>query len=878
MIKSNLQFESFMKKSLLSILILLAVFKSQAHHIIGGEMFYNYVGKGTVANTSVYLITLKIFRDQNAPPGTAPMPTEVYIGIYNDDNGQEYPGPYPYYIVPKSDELPVTVDPFPPCINNAPSLDYHVGIFLLTVQLPDNTSGYTAAFQTCCRVDNISNVLNVNGIETGSTFSCNIPPAVYKDNSPEFTTSIDVICGGKPFSLKFNATDVDGDSLVYAFAPAYDGGDTRDANNTNPPPPPYNSVIYINGYTEPFPLGSPATINQQTGYISGIAPPAGKYVLGVKVLSYRNGVLLNDHRKDFIINVSNCNFAGAQLNPKPVICDSFKVSFTNDNISPLNLSYLWNFGDNNSGLSDTSSLQSPSHVYSDTGVFVYKLIVNPGLQCSDSTTQVVKVYPGFDPGFKSDGECINSTIFFTDETTAKYGSVNGWSWNFGDPTSTSDTSDLKNPSYVYTAPGSYPVQLKVTSTKGCSNSFIDTLIIKTKPDFSVNNDTLICIIDTIQLTSKGVGTVLWSPDYNINNLNSFTPLVSPKIPTTYYATLTESRGCVATDSVFVNVVSKVSLNLPPDTTICLTDTISINTISDGLHYLWTPASTIINDTAKYAQVIPIANTSYHVVSSIGKCNTSGDIAVKVVPYPKAYAGQDTTLCFPASVQLHASGGSIYSWSPPNFLNATDIADPISTPQESIEYVVKVNDILGCPKPTYDSVIVNVEKIVANAGPRDTSIVVDQPLQLNGTGAEFYSWSPSTGLNNPDIADPVAILSEDQQYVLTVESASGCSATDTISITVYKVKPDLYVPNAFTPNGDGLNDIFKPIPIGMKSLIFFKVYNRLGQMVYSTNVFNEGWNGTFKGTPQDPGVFVWTAEGVDYLGKIIAKKGSVVLIR
>jgi len=867
-----------MKKTLLIILGSLLVINCQAHHIIGGEMFYNYLGVGSAPNTSKYLISLKIFRDQNAPPGTAPMPTEVYIGIFNNDNGQEFAGPYPYYIVPISSETSVIVNPLPPCINNAPNLDYHVGLFLLTVELPDNDSGYTASFQTCCRVDNINNVMNNNGVETGSTFSCSIPPAIYKDNSPEFSTSIDVICGGKPFKLQFNATDADGDSLVYSFASAYDGGIMRDANNANPEPPPYNSVIYVNGYTAASPLGFQATINSQTGYISGIAPPSGKYVLGVKVLSYRNGVFLNEHRKDFIINVSDCNFAGAQLNPKPVICDSFNVAFTNNNNSPLNVTFLWNFGDPSTGTSDTSSLPSPTHVYSDTGVYVYKLVVNPGQQCRDSTTQIVKVYPGFFPAFSTDGQCINSSILFADKTTSKYGLVSGWSWNFGDPASSSDTSDIKNPSYIYTTAGSYPVELTVSNSKGCQKSITDTIPIKTKPDFKLNNDTLICNIDTIQLTAIGTGSVSWTPDYDINNVNSFTPLISPDVPTTYYATLVESRGCIATDSVFVNVVSKVSLNLNPDTTICLTDTARFNTISDGLHYLWTPASTIINDTAKYVQVVPLTNTTYHVVASIGKCSTPGNVNVKVIPYPKANAGNDTTICFPESYPLHATGGSIYVWSPPNFLNDPDIADPISTPPVSIRYVVQVNDVLGCPKPVFDSVIINVEKIVANAGPRDTSIVVNQPLQLNGTGAQFYLWSPPTGLNDPNIANPIAILSESQQYVLLVQSAAGCSSTDTIDVTVYKIKPDLYVPDAFTPNGDGLNDIFRPIPVGIKSLKFFRVYNRLGQLVYSTSTINDGWDGTFKGVPQDPGVFVWMAQGVDYLGNIIFKKGSVTLIR
>ncbi len=856
----------------------MSVFHCEAHHIVGGEMYYNYVGKGSKPNTSKYIITLKLFRDQNAPPGTALMPTEVYIGIFNDDNGEQYNGPYPYYIVPKNSESAVPVNPFPPCMSNAPNLSYHVGIFQLTVELPDNTKGYTATFQTCCRVDNLQNVENFGGSETGSTFTCDIPPAVYQDNSPQFSTSIDVICANKAFQLQYSATDQDGDSLVYSFAPAFSGGSFKDDKNGNPGPPPYASVTYVNGFIAASPLGNQAVINSKTGIVSGIAPAIGKYVLGVKVLSYRKGILINTHEKDFIVNVTDCDFAGAQLNPKPVMCDSFTVSFQNDNTSSLNQNSYWDFGDPKSGANNFSTLKNPLHQFTDTGVFVYKLVINRGQQCSDSTTQVVKIYPGFYPLFSTDGQCINSNILFSDKTTTLNGSVNSWSWNFGDPSTNADTSQNKNPSYIYANAGKYPVQLTVTNTKGCIKTFTDTIAIKTQPNFSVNNDTLMCNIDTLQLTSIGQGSVSWTPDYNINNIHSFTPLVSPKKPTTYYATLNESRGCIATDSVFVNVVSNVTLNLRPDTTICLKDTATIDPLSDALHYLWTPSNTIIDDTAQYVRVAPLVNTAYHVTASIGKCTAIGNTLVRVVPYPIAAALADTTICVPNGVQLHASGGSIYNWTPDLFLNNSKIANPLSTPKESIRYVVQVNDVLGCPKPAFDSVFITVQNPVADAGPQDTAIVVNQPLQLNGTGAEFYSWSPPTGLNNPNIANPVALLSQSQKYTLKVSTAAGCFSFDTILVTVYKVKPDLYVPDAFTPNGDALNDVFRPIPIGIKTLNFFKVYNRLGELVFSTTEQKVGWDGTFKGQPQDPGVFVWMAEGVDYLGKVIFKKGSVTLLR
>ncbi|MEO7315197.1 MAG: gliding motility-associated C-terminal domain-containing protein, partial [Ginsengibacter sp.] len=112
----------------------------------------------------------------------------------------------------------------------------------------------------------------------------------------------------------------------------------------------------------------------------------------------------------------------------------------------------------------------------------------------------------------------------------------------------------------------------------------------------------------------------------------------------------------------------------------------------------------------------------------------------------------------------------------------------------------------------------------------------------------------------------------------ISSAAGCTAFDTIDVKVYKIKPGLYVPNAFTPDGDGLNDIFRPVLVGMRSLQYFRVYNRTGLLVYSTSIQNKGWDGIYQGKPQDSGVFVWTVEGEDYLGNKVFEKGSVMLVR
>ncbi len=568
---------------------------------------------------------------------------------------------------------------------------------------------------------------------------------------------------------------------------------------------------------------------------------------------------------------------GAELTLKPVTCDGFSVNFSNANPSPLNKTFFWDFGDPNSGNLNTSTSATPAHVYSDTGVYTYKLIVNLGEACSDSTTQIVKVYPGFFPGFTTTGQCKNTPIQFTDTTKSRYGTVNSWVWNFGEPQTTDDTSHLQNPSHIFSSSDNYNVQLITTNTKGCIDTATISVPIKDKPDFKITNDTLICAIDTLQLNAVGTGTFFWTPAYNISNQNSASPLVSPDVPTRYYANFSDAFGCKGSDSVFVDVRTTVTLNAGNDTSICSTDAITLTPVSDALKFKWSPSNSLNNDTLKNPVATPLITTTYSLTASIGKCENTDAIIVKATPYPNATINNDTSICSGNTIRLNATGGSIYKWSPAAFLDNPNISNPLVSPTSDVAYKVTVADTLGCPKPVSKSIAIRVLNIVAEAGPSDTTVVINQPLQLNASGGEFYLWEPSIGLNNNNINNPVARLSASQQYVLTVNQ-SGCVDTDTINVTVYKVDPGLYVPNAFTPDNNGRNDVFRPIPLGMKTLSYFKVYNRWGKQVFSSTQQGKGWDGKVNGKPQDSGVYVWIVEGIDYTDKKISKKGSVVLIR
>jgi gliding motility-associated-like protein len=863
----------------LALVLLLSFCLTQAHakHITGGEMIYDYAGPSATPNSKYYRITLRLFRDENCF-GCATMPTTVSIGIFNNDNNQRF-GSYRTVNISSTEFLPLNA--LPSCITNPPTLNYTAGYYTFLVELPDNTNGYTAAYQTCCRIDGIMNIPN----SVGATYTTSIPGTAILgpdngDSSARFAKGISVVCYRKPFTLDFSATDPNGDSLVYSFCDAYNGGDATNASFTSPSAPPYAFANYINGFSGTTPLGNLASINPRTGIISGIAPDAGKYVVSVCISCYDRVTrrFKAIHKKDFIVTVAPCDFAGAQLQPSYLSCDGFTFDFENLNNSPLNISFFWDFGDGS-----TSTSQSPTHTYAVAGTYTLKLVVNQGGQCSDSTTSQLNVFPGFFPGISDNSPmCKAIPVQFNDATTLNYGAVNSWKWDFGITGATNDTSRIRNPSFTYTTPGSYDVTLIVNSNKGCSDTVVKTIQILDKPLFKLTNDTLICFIDTLQLNAvaSSNGNVIWSPNYMINDISSFTPLVSPDVTTTYNAQFVDAFGCAASASMTVKVVNNVTLRAGADTTICLTDSVALPITSDALLYTWTPATTLSNPNIKSPIAFPSApNTTYNVIGRIGKCSAQDDIIVSTIPYPIANAGKDTTICFGTSVQLQASGGSIYSWLPAAYLNSSNVSNPISqNPTTSIRYIVAVRDILGCPKAAYDTVLVTVARIFANAGPRDTSIVLGQPLQLTATGSTNYSWTPIDWLNNPSIFNPLALPQDNIEYIVKVSNAQGCFDQDSINVKVYKIDPDLLVPSGFSPDKDGKNDVFRPIPVGMRSLDAFRVYNRWGQLVFSTSLIGAGWDGNLGGQEQGPGTYVWYAEGTNYLGKKVEKKGSVILIR
>lgn len=853
----------------------------KAEHIKGGEMYYTYNGPGPTANTNSYTVTLKLYIDCKATsPGQ--LDTAIPFTVFNKDNGQQYGDTA---LARLAKEQFINFDPASnPCISNAPTdVCYRIRWFTTIVVVPINNNGYTIAYQRCCRVANIVNLVSPSG-NAGSTYTAELPgsvvyPEAYKNNSPQFVTNdVAAICANSAFTFSFAAVEIDGDSLSYSLCGGYTGGSTQSPAPIIASQPPYTQLNYQFPFSGTSPLGASSTINPVTGLITGIAPGVtGQYVITACAYEYRKGVLINVHRKDIHVAVSNCIPLKAYLDPNYVFCDDLKVSFKNNQINPAGSSYIWTYGDGSKADTTLDPTGAVTHQYADSGTYTVKLkVILAGGQCVDSATTSAKVYPGFYPGFIPQGTCILFPIPFQDTTKSRYGAASKWSWNFGDETTTADTSHQQNPSWKYSTTGFKTVQLIVESTKGCIDTATAQVEVRDKPPINLPfKDTLICSIDTLKINASGNGIFSWSPNYNIINANSATPSVFPKLPTWYYVSLNEN-GCVNNDSLRVRVVDTVTLFAGNDTTICAADSIRLNPSGDGLQFVWTPATAISNANVKNPIVFPSTTTVYKVTAIIGKCRKDDDLTVKTVPYPTSIAGPDSTICFDDTAQLNASiVGSRFVWSPTSTLSNPSILNPLAFPTTTTTYTLYAYDTLGCPKPGISQITVNVRnKIIAFAG-NDTSVVISQPLQLNGSGGILYQWAPSTNLNNAAIKNPIAILSDNFTYIMRAYTPEGCEAYDTINIKVFKTLPDIFVPNAFVPGGK--NRLLRPIPVGIAQFDFFRVYNRWGQLVFQTSNPAYGWDGTIGGKTQDTGTYVWMAQGVDYTGRKVFRKGTATLI-
>ena len=401
----------FMKsiRTLLAFLMLtMAGLTVQASHIIGGEIYYVCTGPNT------YTVTLVLYRDCTSFTG---FDNPAYLGVYDEDGNliDNVPMSPPDII-----DIPIEVDN--PCLVVPPGLCIEQAIYVEEITLPDDGQTYDLVYQRCCRNAGIVNIEIPD--DTGSTYWQQIPPGEDAEcnNSPVFNNyPPSVICVSDPINFDHSATDPDGDSLAYKFYTPYAGASPFDPAPSPPPPPPYDPVDWETGYDITYPIdASPAfAIDVNTGLLTGTATDEGRYVFGVVVEEWRDGVLLGEHIRDFQFNVELCEptiesvlgVEGSVVDDYYLDCTDFTINF--NNYSSGADDYLWLFGDGT-----TSTAFEPVHVYPDTGVYTVSLICNPGFVCADTFSSDIWIYNTLTADFDYNAGCSGEAVVFTDASVS----------------------------------------------------------------------------------------------------------------------------------------------------------------------------------------------------------------------------------------------------------------------------------------------------------------------------------------------------------------------------------------------------------------------------------------------------------------------------
>lgn len=409
-------------------LILLFPTLANATHVVGGEIYYNYLGNNE------YEIILKVYRDCGPTNvnGTG-FDLSASVGIFETSSGDILFSDF-FMDLGSAEVEVMPIELENPCFILPPDVCVERAIYTNTITLPDIPGGYTLVYQRCCRNPSIVNLDFPQ--DQGATFTSHIPGSdeVGENNSSaQFINFPPVaLCQNAEFFFDHSATDEDGDSLSYEFCPSFLGGSVNTPAPLPPQGPPFNTLNYANGFSYDYPIESdPAfTIDPNTGYLSGTATALGQYVMGICVSEYRDGVLINTTNRDFQFNVTICDPNIISSIPDPSdFCLGQTILFENTSINAS--FYHWDFGID--GIeSDTSSLENPEFAFTEVGVYEVTLIANPGWPCADTSQTTFTALPVISPEIiTGDYECSNGQDLYDFSFTSNASATASFQWDFG---------------------------------------------------------------------------------------------------------------------------------------------------------------------------------------------------------------------------------------------------------------------------------------------------------------------------------------------------------------------------------------------------------------------------------------------------------------
>jgi gliding motility-associated-like protein len=400
-----------------------------------------------------------------------------------------------------------------------------------------------------------------------------------------------------------------------------------------------------------------------------------------------------------------------------------------------------------------------------------------------------------------------------------------------------------------------------------------------KPLITAVNDTIVCAAKPVRLGATGAQTYTWSPSIALSDPAVADPVALPDQSTQYIVTGLNAYGCVAKDTVQVDVFTKPLITRQADTSICRNTPLQL-WITGGASYAWSPGATISDPSIATPVVTPAQPTKYDVlVTDANGCEHTDSVKIDFVPDPVFAVNGEVRLCKGDTVVLNASGGDLYSWSPGAGMINSSVSNPAVSPAQTTAYTVTITEST-CQQSSTLQTTVTVSPLPDVRAYRSNDIDCSYgDSRLTGTGARTYQWTPSQSLNNASLPGPVATPRVTTTYLLQGTDRNGCVNYDSVLVKVGKGNQSGYLmPTAFTPNNDGLNDCYGIKFWGLVDNIEISIFDRWGMRLFFSKDPRACWDGTFKGEKQPSGVYVYMIKASTACEPEVFKKGTFTLVR
>lgn len=853
------------------------MFSARASHIVGGDIYYDYLGGNN------YKFYVSIYRD--CLSSGAQFDNPLSLAVY-DQNGalvQNVSIPFP-----GDSDVPVVFNN--PCVTPPTNICTENAIYITTINLPPIPGGYRVSYQRCCRGPNITNLVNPD--DTGFTLTCVVPGPPnnnYQNSSPRFNDYPPLLlCNNDDLIFDHSATDPDGDQLVYSLVTPFSGASSINPQPNVAPPPPYTNIQWVGGFNAVNPLGPGATINinPTTGLLTASPNLTGLFAVGIQVEEIRNGVVINRTMRDFLFRVFNCQLQLEAVLPLQTdlpgfvsYCDGLTIDFVNNSYGGTN--YEWDFGV--PGIStDVSSAFAPSYTYPENGQYQAMLVVNPGWPCTDTAYMDVIVNNEIDVDFTSnDSLCVLDNSFdFVGSTTGPAGTI--LTWDFGPNANQQTANGMNVNGVVFDQAGTFPVTVEA-SFNSCVATFTNSVYVFPEPTAEmVIPSNIECEGLTINFGNNTINATGYEWDFgdNSSNVSDFEPTHVFPGPGTYTVTLSawSSSACINVTQETFTLNEQLFVSISSEDSLCFTDN-SFNfdgTVSGpaGSVFIW--------DFGPHASIatsndVDVNDVSFDVTGdiSITLTGTFEDCIQSVTQ--NIYIFQEPTIdfrlepglqCVPFSAQFidesFAETQIYYTWDFGDG-NTSSEQNPVNVFTQTGPFPITLTIITdrGC----IDTLTLTQQDLVhvrpiPEAGfsidPDYTDIchsVVNFTDQSIG-GYEYFYWFDDSTLHSFE-QNPSHLYYSDGGHKPMQIVANEWGCRDTAYQELYIEPFTLYSPNSFTPDGDEFNNTFLPIVYLDVSEWKLQIYNKWGQLIFETNDVGVGWDGTGQnGQLVQSGSYVW----------------------